>query len=329
MSSAHHPPQRAGQGGPRPVVEASGANPDEAMATLPGIYGGKHWHSTPTDGTYSYRYTAVGDEALTLRRSQLHGFLRGEVHIGGDYVVYWLTRGSVVLDVLGHPVPVPLMQPRLSPEGAEFVFEAADFDTRLVHLDRELVLDVASEQAGAHVRSLQLDARTPPEPAALARWRDTMAAVTATIASAETEPLAWHRATRAAAAAFLGLYPPQDDPPNPVLLSPRNARIRAATEFIHAHLGEPVTVAQIADAAGLSVRSTQEGFRRVLDMTPMRYLEQVRMEHVRADLERAEPGTTEVATVARRWGFFHVGRFSGAYRQRFGEYPSATLRHPL
>ncbi|ROO86152.1 HAD superfamily hydrolase (TIGR01509 family) [Actinocorallia herbida] len=30
-----------------------------------------------------------------------------------------------------------------------------------------------------------------------------------------------------------------------------------------------------------------------------------------------------------RWGFFHSGRFSQQYRERFGELPSATLRHWL
>lgn len=313
--------------GPHPPIrlEASGTSPDEAMATLPGIYAGRHWYSTTTDGPYSYRYTAVGGGAMTLRRSELHGMIRGEVHIDGDYVVYWLSRGSVVLDTLGEPVVVPALRPCLSPEGAEFVFEATDYDARLVHLDRALVHDVAGERTGSVVRSLRFDVRRPPEAAALVRWREAMADATAVLAGRETEPLAWHDVTRAAAAAFLDLYPPQDEPEHPALLYPRNARIRAAVEFVHAHVGEPLTVGQIADAAGLSIRSTQEGFQRVLGTTPMRYLQQLRMERVRVDLADADPGTASVATVARRWGFVHLGRFAGAYQQRFGEFPRETL----
>jgi AraC-like DNA-binding protein len=33
-----------------------------------------------------------------------------------------------------------------------------------------------------------------------------------------------------------------------------------------------------------------------------------------------------VAAVAHRWGFAHLGRFASAYRCRFGEPPSDTLR---
>jgi AraC family transcriptional regulator, ethanolamine operon transcriptional activator len=34
-----------------------------------------------------------------------------------------------------------------------------------------------------------------------------------------------------------------------------------------------------------------------------------------------------VTAVATRWGFYHFGRFSAAYRRLFGEVPSATILH--
>jgi transcriptional regulator GlxA family with amidase domain len=43
-------------------------------------------------------------------------------------------------------------------------------------------------------------------------------------------------------------------------------------------------------------------------------------------LESAAPHTTTVARVAGRWGFLYLSRFAAAYRQKFGENPSATLR---
>ncbi|PYY46090.1 AraC family transcriptional regulator [Curtobacterium sp. MCBD17_023] len=62
---------------PEPVrAAAAGSHPDRAMATLPGLYDGRRWYSRATDSPYSYRYVAAGDEALTLRRSQMSGFIR-------------------------------------------------------------------------------------------------------------------------------------------------------------------------------------------------------------------------------------------------------------
>jgi len=43
-------------------------------------------------------------------------------------------------------------------------------------------------------------------------------------------------------------------------------------------------------------------------------------------LRRSDPARVTVSAVAHRWGFAHLGRFASAYRARFGESPSVTLR---
>jgi AraC-like DNA-binding protein len=103
--------------------------------------------------------------------------------------------------------------------------------------------------------------------------------------------------------------------------------IRRAAELIESHAAEPLTVEDIAEATGLSVRTLQEGFRRFLDTTPMSHLREVRLRHVREELAAADPTSTTVTETATRWGFLHSGRFSAQYHQRFGELPSVTLRH--
>jgi AraC family ethanolamine operon transcriptional activator len=47
---------------------------------------------------------------------------------------------------------------------------------------------------------------------------------------------------------------------------------------------------------------------------------------VRAVLLAAEPGSTRVSVEALKWGFWHFGEFSRAYKPCFGELPSDTLR---
>jgi len=54
-------------------------------------------------------------------------------------------------------------------------------------------------------------------------------------------------------------------------------------------------------------------------------LTRARLHHVRRDLLAARPGA-RVGDIAAAWGFSHLGRFAAAYRRRFGEPPSATLR---
>jgi AraC-like DNA-binding protein len=82
------------------------------------------------------------------------------------------------------------------------------------------------------------------------------------------------------------------------------------------------TVADLARIAGISARSLQYAFHEQYGTTPMRYLRQVRLERAREDLARAH-GT--VAEIAYYWGFTNLSRFARAYRDRFGEFPAATL----
>jgi transcriptional regulator GlxA family with amidase domain len=68
------------------------------------------------------------------------------------------------------------------------------------------------------------------------------------------------------------------------------------------------------------------GFRRYRDMTPMAYLQAMRLELARAELANAgRQGRASVAAVANGCGFAHLGRFARDYQTRFGELPFATL----
>ncbi len=103
------------------------------------------------------------------------------------------------------------------------------------------------------------------------------------------------------------------------------AALRRAREHIDAHFAEPLTVAAVARAAGLSVRALQAGFHDELGRSPTQVLRETRLLHARRALRAAGDGRT-VAQVAVACGFTHLGRFAGAYRARFGEPPSHTLR---
>lgn len=101
--------------------------------------------------------------------------------------------------------------------------------------------------------------------------------------------------------------------------------LQVATDFIESHLEDSLTVADIAAAAGVSVRALQRGFREHHGATPFGYVQQRRLAVTRRDLLNAGESET-VADIAYRWGFTHLSRFAAAYRARYGETPSATLR---
>ncbi|WP_240669708.1 AraC family transcriptional regulator [Actinoplanes solisilvae] len=113
----------------------------------------------------------------------------------------------------------------------------------------------------------------------------------------------------------------------PVSAGPPRA-IRRVVDAIQNEPERPFTVTELARVANMSVRSLQEGFRRHVGTAPMNYLQQVRLGRAHEALRRGDPARLTVASVAHRWGFAHLGRFASAYRDRFGESPSATLRSP-
>jgi AraC-like DNA-binding protein len=101
--------------------------------------------------------------------------------------------------------------------------------------------------------------------------------------------------------------------------------VRRAEAFIAEHAAEPLTLADIADAAGVPVRTLLQSFRRFRDTSPMQLVREARIDMSRDLLLRA--GATErVADIALSCGFVNLGRFASAYRERFGETPSQTLR---
>jgi AraC-like DNA-binding protein len=104
--------------------------------------------------------------------------------------------------------------------------------------------------------------------------------------------------------------------------------VRKAIAFIDDHLDAPIMVADIAAAAGLSVRGLTAAFRRELDLTPSTYLRNGRLHAAHRDLQSAQLGSgITVRQVANHWGFSNGARFASAYRNAFGVSPSTTLRY--
>jgi len=106
----------------------------------------------------------------------------------------------------------------------------------------------------------------------------------------------------------------------------RPRTVKRTLDAMHAEPSRQYTATDLAAIAGVGVRVLQESFRQHVGMSPLSYLRRLRLDGVHAELSRADPWQLSIGEVAYRWGFTHLGRFAGAYRDRFGVSPSQTLR---
>jgi len=107
----------------------------------------------------------------------------------------------------------------------------------------------------------------------------------------------------------------------------RPRHMQRVIDYVHANADTPLTVADLAKIACVSVRALEEGFRRHLNTTPVGYLRDVRLDSVRQALIAAVGAEhASITDIAYRFGFTHLGRFAAYYKKRFGVSPSATLR---
>ncbi|MEU6378609.1 AraC family transcriptional regulator [Streptomyces sp. NPDC046909] len=197
-------------------------------------------------------------------------------------------------------------------------------------LDPAVLALVAAGPHPSH-EPIRLTGHRPHSPAAarqlthtITYLRDHILADPATAA----EPLIAAASSQLLAASILTAFPntARTEP----LAQDRNdahtATLRRAVAYIEDHPHQPLSVAEIAAAAHVSIRALQYAFRTQLDTTPMTYLRRVRLALAHQDLSAAEGGGATVEAIAARWGFPHPGRFAAAYRRAYGTTPSTTLR---
>lgn len=99
--------------------------------------------------------------------------------------------------------------------------------------------------------------------------------------------------------------------------------VQRATAFMREHLSQPITVEDIAQAAGCSARALAATFRSHRERTVTSVLRDLRLDAAREAFAAGDPAL-KVSDVAARLGFSNPGRFAGLYRERFGEMPLQT-----
>ena len=106
---------------------------------------------------------------------------------------------------------------------------------------------------------------------------------------------------------------------------PADYALKHAEDYISANLEAAITRNNLANMAGVSIRSLSRAFEKKYGIGPMAFVRQRRLDACYARLRSSKPGTTTVTDVAMSHGFSHVGNFAIAYKKAFGESPSASL----
>ncbi|WP_164658483.1 AraC family transcriptional regulator [Tropicibacter sp. Alg240-R139] len=111
-------------------------------------------------------------------------------------------------------------------------------------------------------------------------------------------------------------------------LTPMRNRYRiaeGARQLIDTDPGEALTATKVAETIGISERELRYAFGEVFETSPYQYIQKRRLHEARKALRQGSATETTVTEIAFSNGFLNFGRFSGIYRQMFGELPSQTL----
>lgn len=121
---------------------------------------------------------------------------------------------------------------------------------------------------------------------------------------------------------------PDRQPSTPITGRPplrRDEVIRVLRELIATRGHECLTIEDFTRALDISERTLRNVFLEYYGMPPRKFLMIQRLNHVRNVLRASHPEETTVTAVAAHFGFWHFGRFAGAYHKVFQESPSTTL----
>ncbi|BCJ48282.1 hypothetical protein GCM10010168_26420 [Actinoplanes ianthinogenes] len=251
-----------------------------------------------------------------------------------DYFLFFVVHGGqvrITTPAEGHLELAP-GSVAACPVGVPVGFATHDITLSVLRLPLQRLDQIAEEAFDIPRGRLRLDGVRPISPEMRRYWRAVAHLANGALMddpSPMASPLVAEEMTRTVAVAALHAFPnsgmTRSYLPGPGSVTP--AALRRAVAYIDANAARPVTLSDIAAAAGAGARALQYAFRTHYGTTPLGFVRRVRLEHAHRELQAADPaqGAT-VKAIAARWGFAKPDRFAAAYREVFGDLPSRTLR---
>lgn len=113
---------------------------------------------------------------------------------------------------------------------------------------------------------------------------------------------------------------PVPDRPLPQKARREGERVKLMLQYIQRHLGEALTLDGIARSANLSKNECLRCFRNILGCSPIRYVQELRVQQAAERLLRTEESISEIAAAC---GFQEMSYFAKLFRRLNGCTPSA------
>ena len=101
----------------------------------------------------------------------------------------------------------------------------------------------------------------------------------------------------------------------------RRMAVERVRRFIHEHLAETLTLADLCRHAHLQARSLEYGFRDLVGLSPFKYIKMLRLGEVRRRLQASDASQLSVSEAALDCGFSHLSQFAADYKRMFLESP--------
>ena len=302
-------------------VDVETSERDEAVHAIEQVFG---FRTVFTGRSMTFEQHSLVGPGIAFSQLHFGGAMTAEIDAIDDVVIgdvpsgrYDLGLGPQSPEVTGRGLFIPPVDARLR--------VGLHHTTTFTHsIAREQLRRVAAELSPDQSPVLNLTRMWPVSASAESYWRSTAELYRHHVLEAEAleqDTLLVSEATRHFLAATLiafGMTTP---------VTGRTADsvvIRRVKAFVANHLQDPISVADLASAAGTSIRTLHTTFRRDVGKTPLGYVREARLSECRAEFLNASSNLT-IGQVARRWGFAHAGRFSTQYREVYGEYPRETL----
>lgn len=114
--------------------------------------------------------------------------------------------------------------------------------------------------------------------------------------------------------------------PNPEKVPSWHGLLKRITGYIGEHYAESITVEHLAKLSGTSVSKFTRAFVRTFDISPGKYVSNIRLTAARQLLERSDETLVDIAL---KTGFYDLSHFTRTFKKEFGKTPGRYRREHL